>query len=149
MSVSRNLPLIVTLGFHPNILLPEPVMAETNTTLLKTGTREMPHTLTPSGSLIPADALAQLPSEKRAQPEQTMQALAGLPRTHQSTGCMTSHWIRTASSAIRTIRILHDTQTSPSPIRSAISSLNAHSKAGKVHIDIECHWLGASWEKPK
>ncbi len=80
MSVSRNLPLIVTLGFHPNILLPEPVMAGTNTIQLKTGTREMPHTLTSSDSRISADALAQLPSEKRAQPEQTMQSRAD----HQS-----------------------------------------------------------------
>lgn len=60
MSVSRNWPLIVTLGFHLNILPPEPVMAGTNTIQQKTGTREMTHThtLTPSGSRIPADALA-------------------------------------------------------------------------------------------
>lgn len=139
----------------------------------KPGAWEMTISTLVAGNLIPPEALANLPPEKRAQIEETMKARAGKPSTHTYKTCVSqkeldqdnilksenddSKCTRKVLSKSATKIVVE--QTCPAP-RASTSQMTIEATtpenltvtidrvqggaSGKVHVDMKGHWLGAS-----
>jgi hypothetical protein len=125
-----------------------------------------------NGTPVPTEALAQMPPEQRARIEKTMQAHAGKPGTHVAKSCVTKKDLdqdnvlksgdeRHCKNKIiskSASRILYE-QTCAAP-RSSKATVKVEARltesmvatmdmmqggpGGKIHMDIEGRWLGAS-----
>ena len=139
----------------------------------KPGTWEMSVTTLTTGNPIPADVLAKMPPEERAQVEAAMKARSGKPDTQVFKSCVTqkdldqnsmikSEGDSKCSKKVATqsaTKIVID-QVCPAPLASTgkatieartperiVSVIDtAQGTGGKIHVDIKGRWLGASCE---
>jgi hypothetical protein len=137
----------------------------------KPGAWEITMTTLTQGSLIPPEALANMPPERRAQIEKTMQARSGKPITHVRKSCVTQekldedNFIKDDDEGQCKRKIISKSatklefeRTCPAPhaltmkmiieVRTPESFAGSmdivQSGGGKVHGDIKGRWLGAS-----
>lgn len=139
---------------------------------VKTGAWEMTHSTQLSGSTIPPDVLAKLPPERRAKIEASMKARAGKTTTHVTQQCLTQkeldedriikeedegsfkcahHVITKSSSKLVVERTCPEPRASTTHLsveaktsETIVASVDRTTASGKVHMDMQGKWIGAS-----
>ena len=81
--------LRILLGYAIALITAIPLYALADSFNAKTGAWEIATAALTKGMLVPAEALANMPPEKRAEIEKMMQARAGKPSTHVRKSCVT------------------------------------------------------------
>jgi hypothetical protein len=159
------------LGFAIALIVATPFYALADSFNAKTGAWEITAITLTKDMLIPAEALANMPPEKRAEIEKMMQARAGKPSTHVRKSCVTQQKLdqdRMITSddeeqckkkiISKSANKLVIERTCPEPHaytakwvieaktpESLAASMDVvQSGGGKVHVDIKGRWLGAS-----
>ena len=143
----------------------------------KPGAWEMNVTTLTTGNPIPADVLAQMSPDKRAEIEEAMKARAGKPDSHTFKTCMTqkdldqNSMIKSEKDSTCAKKVLSKSatkivieQTCPAPRASAgKATIEARTPekivaiidtvqggdGGQIHIEMKGRWLGASCEAIK
>ena len=163
------MPVKNLLGYAIVLIVATPLYALADSLNAKTGAWEITTTTLTKGMLIPAEALASMPPEKRAKIETMMQARAGKPSTHVRKSCVTQKKLdqdRMISSddeeqckkkiISRSANKLVIERTCPAPHaytakwvieartpESLTASMDlVQSGGGKVHVGIKGRWLG-------
>jgi len=139
----------------------------------KPGAWEMSVTTLTTGNPIPADVLAKMPPDERAQVETAMKARSGKPDTQVFKSCVTqkdldqNSMIKSEGDSKCSKKIVSQSATKividqvcPAPLASTgkatieartperiVSVIDtAQGTGGKIHVDIKGRWLGASCE---
>lgn len=144
---------------------------------IKTGAWELTLTSVTTGMLVPPEMLERMPPERRAKLEEAMEARSGEPKTRVHQKCITqsdldennfikgesegetqcaSKVVSKSSSKLviertcpapraATIRISVEAKTP----KSIVGSIDGAVGAGKIHTDVNGHWLGASCDEIK
>ena len=138
----------------------------------KPGAWEITTTTLTSGMMIPAEALAGMPSAQRAKLEKSMQARSGKPSTHATKNCVTKSDLdrdnmlkpddeqnckRNIVSKSASKIVYEETCTGENAYKSTVKlesrtpeSISANfdmvrdGGGGKIHVDIKGKWLGSS-----
>jgi len=140
---------------------------------IKTGAWEVTTTTAIKGMLIPKETLEKMPPEQRAKVEQQMRARAAKPNTLTKRSCVTKEKLDrseilksenpkcTRKVISHTARKLEIEETCPPPqatkshykleAKSAESYIGiidiTQSEGGKVHVDMNGHWLSSVCKK--
>lgn len=149
-----------------------PLLTQAQTLNIKPGAWETTTATQMSGMPMPAEELAKMPAEQRARFEKMMQARAGKTNTHVIKSCVTqkdldeNRWFQGKDESKCSQKIISRSankivmeQTCPPPHASTgrITSeartaenyvismdMEQAGAAGKIHMDMQGRWLGAS-----
>ena len=150
-----------------------PIASRAATLDIKTGAWEVTTRTLMQGTMIPKEAMANMPPEQRAKVEAAMNARSGKVETHTSQSCVTKADLERGDVArserknctrkviaqnARHLEI-EETCTAPEPSKShfSVDATSAESytasmdisqaAGGKVHVDMSGRWVGATCRK--